>query len=389
MTESVPRRDFFGYCRPDGQVGIRDHILILGINGLVARAAERIHQGVPGTLLVASPFGRGQYGADKDAHRRQMIGLACNPNVAATLIVGADRMAAEEVAHQIPGGMVQIVTLDDTGQDAQELAARGIRCAAALVRSASRNRRERVSSSYLFLGVECGQSDATSGLVSNPLAGMVVNRLVDQGGRAVFGETIEWLGAEHILSGRAASPQVAEAITAAVACREAAAAATGVDLTGNNPSPENIRGGLSSIEEKSLGAIAKGGVSPIRGVLELAESPSAPGLYVMDGPSFTPESMTGFVAAGVQIMLFTTGVGNSYCSAIAPTIKIGGRPDAVRRLTTQIDFDASPLFDGRENFDELTDGLFTLLLDVASGFKTWGEVLGESGESIVRLHGSL
>ena len=217
----------------------------------------------------------------------------------------------EAIAHEIAaaGKPVATVALDDVHEDALGLTARGIRIAAGLARSASRLRREPAPSSALAVAVECGHSDATSGLVSNPLAGRVVDRIVDAGGTAMFGETLEWLGAEHVLARRAVRPEIGAAIVAAVKRRESAVAATGVDLTGNNPGAENIRGGLSTIEEKSLGAIAKSGSRPIAGLLGIAEVPSAPGLYVMDAPGFSPESMTGFAAAGAQVMMFTTGAG--------------------------------------------------------------------------------
>ena len=174
----------------------------------------------------------------------------------------------------------------------------------------------------LRLGTECGHSDATSGLAANPLAGMVADRLVDAGGAAVFGETMEWLGAEHVLAERAATPAIGEAIVDAVARRERWAAESGEDLTGNNPGAENIRGGLSSIEEKSLGAIAKGGSRPVRGVVPHAAPIPGPGLWVMEGPAFSPPSVTGFVAGGCTMTMFTTGPGNSYCDALAPTVKV-------------------------------------------------------------------
>jgi altronate dehydratase large subunit len=317
--------------------------------------------------------------------------LAGNPNIAATLLVGADRPTTETIAHAIAasGKPVDAVALDDVYEDAIELATHGTRVAATLARNVSRVRREPAPLSALFLAVECGHSDATSGLVSNPLAGRIVDRLVDAGGTAVFGETIEWLGAEHLLAQRAVNADVGAGIADAVRRRETAVAATGVDLTGNNPGAENIRGGLSSIEEKSLGAIAKGGSRPISGLLAIAETPKAPGLYVMDAPGFSPESMTGFAAAGAQIILFTTGAGNSYCSAVAPTIKISARPDTVVRLPTQIDFDASAVFAGREDIDAAADRLFALMLDVCSGLRTWGEVVGEGAESVIRVGGSL
>jgi altronate dehydratase large subunit len=382
---------FAGYRRADGRYGIRNRVLVLGINGLVARAAQRVGHTVQGTVVVASPYGRGQFGADKAAHFAQLAGLGANPNVAATLVVGADRPAAEEVARTIAlnGTTVAIITLDDVHEDALELSVRGARLAAQLAHDASRLRREAAPLSALFVGVECGHSDATSGLASNPLAGNVVDRVVDAGGTVVFGETIEWLGAEHLLARRAATREVGEAIVAAVRRREQAVAAVGVDLTGNNPGTENIRGGLSSIEEKSLGAIAKGGSRAIAGVLAVAERPAASGVYVMDAPGFSPESMTGFAAAGAQMMLFTTGAGNSYASAIAPTIKISARRETVVMLPTQIDFDASAVFAGREDIDAAADRLFALLRDVCSGTRTFGELLGEGGESFIRLGGSL
>jgi altronate dehydratase large subunit len=382
---------FAGYRRDDGRYGVRNHVLVLGLNGLVARAATRIAAGVAGTVLFASPYGRGQFGDDRRVHTAQLVGLGHNPNVAATLVVGADRKVTDEIGHAIEaaGKPVATIALDDVHEDALELSMRGIRLAAALARDVSRQRRGPAPLAALFLAVECGHSDATSGLVSNPLAGKIVDRLIDAGGTAVFGETIEWLGAEHLLARRAAAPDVAEAIVAAVRRREQAVAAAGVDLTGNNPGAENIRGGLSSIEEKSLGAIAKGGARPIAGILTVAEAPASPGLYVMDAPGFSPESMTGFAASGAQAMLFTTGAGNSYCSAIAPTLKISARPDTVANLPAQIDFDASPVFAGREDLDAAADRLFTLLLDVCSGMRTWGELVGETNESVVRLGASL
>jgi altronate dehydratase large subunit len=382
---------FAGYGRADGRYGVRNYVLVLGINGLVARAAERIQRSVAGSIVFASSYGRGQYGADKEAHFAQLVGLGRNPNVAATLVVGADRPAAEAVAEAIAaaGKTALAIALDDVHEDALELSVRGARVAAQLARDASRIRREPAPVSSLFVAVECGHSDATSGVASNPLAGKVVDRIVEAGGTAVFGETIEWLGAEHVLARRAATAGVAAAIVAAVRRREDAVAGVGLDLTGNNPGVENIRGGLSSIEEKSLGAIAKGGSRPIAGVLGVAESPKRAGAYVMDAPCFSPESMTGFAAAGAQVMLFTTGAGNSYCSAVAPTIKISARPDTVARLSTQIDFDASGVFEGRDDPDAAADCLYALLLEVCSGTRTWGELLGESGESIIRVGGSL
>lgn len=390
MATGAPHA-FAGYRRADGRYGIRNRVLVLGINGLVAAAARRVADHVSGCLVVASSYGRGQIGADRELHFAQLVGLARNPNIAATLVVGADRPMTDSFVAAIAaaGKPVESVALDDVDEDALELSLHGIRAVARLARDASRLRRESAPVSSLFVGVECGHSDATSGLASNPLAGKLVDRIVDAGGSAAFGETIEWLGAEHLLARRAATRDVGEAIVAAVRRREDAVAAAGVDLTGNNPGAENVRGGLSSIEEKSLGAIAKGGSRPIAGLLAVAQTPPGPGVYAMDGPAFSPESMTGFAAAGAQLVLFTTGAGNSYASAIAPTIKISARPDTIARLGAQIDFDASAVFAGREDLDAAAERLHALVLDVCSGTRTFGELLNEAGESVIRVGGSL
>ncbi len=383
-------RTFAGYRRTDGRYGIRNHVLVLGVNGLVARTAERVARAVRHCVLVASPYGRGQYGHDHDVHRAQLVGIASNANVAATLVIGADRPTTDAIATAIEraGKPVAALALDDVDEDALELGTQGVRIAATLARNASRQVREAAPIAALIVAAECGHSDATSGIVANPLVGKVVDRVLDAGGTAMFGETVEWLGAEHLLARRGAR-DVAEAIIQAVHRREAAIAATGVDLTGSNPGAENIRGGLSSIEEKSLGAIAKGGSRPVAGLLSIAERPKAPGLYVMDAPGFSPESMTAFVAAGAQLVLFTTGAGNSYCSTIAPTVKISGRPGTAARLATQIDFDASDVLAGDEDLDAAAARLFGTMIDVCSGLRTWGELLGEGGESIVRTGESL
>ena len=167
------------------------------------------------------------------------------------------------------------------------------------------------------------------------------------------------------------------------------AAASGRSLTGNNPGEENIRGGLSTIEEKSLGAISKSGTRPIDGLLAVAERPATHGLYVIDGPAFSPDSMTGFAAAGAQLVIFTTGPGNSYASTLAPTIKVTARAETACHLRSQIDFDASPVLAGIETVPEAALRLLATLREVADGTLTMGEILGEGLEVPTRIRGSL
>jgi altronate dehydratase large subunit len=379
--------EFAGYLRPDGSAGVRNTVLVLSILGLTAAAARRIARQVPGSTLVSLPYGRGQFGDDRAMTRRMLAGLACNPNAAAVVLVGADRLRLDAVAQQVAavGKPVETIALDDCHEDNLALSERGVRAAVALVRDASRARRQPLPAAWLRLGIECGHTDATSGMAANPLVGRVADRLVDAGGAVVFGETMEWLGAEHALAARAATPEVGARIVEAVLTRERWAAASGEDLTGNNPGQENIRGGLSSIEEKSLGAVAKGGSRPVQGVVPHAAPLPGPGLWVMEGPAFSPPSITGFVAAGAQLVMFTTGAGNSYADALAPTVKVTANPQTARRLGLQIDFDASALLDGTREPEEAADALFAQLLDHASGTRTWGEVLDEGEYAFARL----
>jgi altronate dehydratase large subunit len=383
---------FLGYPRRSGRAGVRNHTLVLSINGLIGSAARRVASAIHDGKLVATPYGRSQIGPDKEAHFRLLTGIGANPNVGAVLVLGADRKFADQVASRIgelSDQPLEVLTLDDVHEDAFDLTAKATRIGARLAREVSRSRRGAVPVSELYLGLECGHSDATSGLISNPLAGAIVDRLVDAGGTAVVGETIEWLGAEEVLRSRATDAQVGAAIVEAVRTREEAVTALGEDLLGNNPGQENIRGGISTMEEKSLGAISKTGSRPIRSFLGFAESPTINGLHVMDGPSFSPESMTGFVASGTQVGLFTTGPGNSFCGLIAPTVKITANPEAARRLLGQIDFDASLVFRAEETPDQAADRLFAEILDIASGSLTWGEITREGAESFTRLGPSL
>jgi altronate dehydratase large subunit len=205
----------------------------------------------------------------------------------------------------------------------------------------------------------------------------------------MFSETVEWTGAEHLLARRAVNAEVADRIVRAVAARERQVRGTGADIRAQNPGPQNKAGGLTTIEEKALGAIAKGGKRPISGLLQPAERPSGPGLYLMDTPFFSPESITAMVAAGAQIVLFTTGAGNSYCSLVAPTVKMSANPASAARLTEQIDLDASRAVTEGAPLDSLAGDALARVLDIASGTLTFGEIVGEGAEVVSRIGPSM
>ncbi len=382
---------FSGYHRPDGRVGVRNHLLVLSVAGLTGPTARRIAGAIAGSVTVTMPFGAGLLGRDHAVYGAALEGLATHPNVGAALLVGDNPPLMHAlVARVVASGKPCVgLTMDDCSHDAIALTERGMRAAARLAHEISRLRRAPAPLSALSLGLECGRSDPSSGLVANPLLGRVCDRIVEAGGRAMIGETVEWLGAEHLLARRARTSEVAAKIRAVVGAREQAAIDAGIDLIGNNPGPTNIAAGLSSIEEKSLGNIAKSGNRPIEGVIDYGERPPGPGLWAMDGAAYSPESITGFVAAGAQAILFTTGVGNSYASALAPTIKVSANPVAGETLREQLDYDASAVFQGRTSVAEAAESLLAELLEVCSGDATWGEILKEGDEVVSRFGAAL
>lgn len=382
---------FLGYPREHGRAGVRNHLLILSATGLTGPTARRIAAQVAGAQVVCNPIDTGSLGEDRIANDRALLGFATHPNVGAVVIVGGNRprVRALTEATAATGRLVEGITLDDCGHDALTLTLRAVRAAASMARTLSSVRRQPIDAAELFVALECGRSDPSSGLVANPLFGLFADRLVDIGGSAVIGETTEWLGAEHLLAARAINPAVADDIRKAAARREQMALDAGIDLIGNNPGPTNIEAGLSSIEEKSLGNVAKSGHRPIQSVLGYAVAPGVAGMHVMDAPAYAPESLTGFIAAGAQLALFSTGVGNSFVSLLAPTIKVSANPDTTTRLETQLDFDASPAFTGERSLETLADEFWTAVLNVADGLQTYGEILGEGEEIISRFGAAL
>lgn len=383
----MPQPTFLGYVRPNGEVGVRNYLLVLSIAGLTGPAARRVARALPAARLVSMPYGGGLLGEDLAVHLRSLAGFGCNPNVGGVLLIGSDPPKVETLAADIvaSGKPVATVCLDDCGHDVLTLTDRALRAGARLHREISRQRRQPAPLSKLFVGMECGRSDPSSGIVANPLIGSFADSLIQSGGRAVFGETLEWMGAEHLLARRAATVEVGDALIQAVLRRERIATRQGVDLLGNNPGPTNIAAGLSTIEEKSLGSIAKSGSSKIAGILGIGQTPAAPGLYAMDAPAYSPESLSGFVASGAQILLFSTGVGNSYVSTLAPTIKVSANPTATTTLAEQLDFDASAVFMGGQSIDQASAALLDVVVDIASGTLTWGEILDEGDEVVSRM----
>jgi altronate dehydratase large subunit len=285
------------------------------------------------------------------------------------------------------GKPVDLLSLQEEGGFTKALR-KGIDIATQMCVEANAQERRSFALEDLVLGIKCGASDTTSGLVSNTVVGHVVDKVVDGGGTVIFGETTEIIGAEHLLAKRAVNQHVAKRVYEVVERMEAKAKAMGVDMRGSQPTGGNIRGGITSIEEKSLGAIAKSGSKPLQGVLEYSEKPSERGLFFMDSPGMEIVYLTGPAAGGVQALLFSTGLGAPQGFPLYPVIKICGNERTGNHLAEHIDVDVSTILRGEETLDEAGNRLFAELVSVISGKKTKAEALGLDGTVDIYTWGS-
>jgi len=304
---------FLGYLRPDGSVGTRNYVLVIP-QGLIAKS---IGDFVVGTRTIRTvDHGSGRTANDRERIARVLIGLGKNPNVASVIVHAASpggmypELTAERLANEIAANAKRVEIIDPAKDGGVYGAiAKGMKLARMMVYEASKLRRVEVGDEHLCLGVKCGYSDTTSGIAGNPAIGYLFDKVVRAGGTALFGETTEIIGAEHALARRAATPEVARAIMDAVAHREALAKSTGLDIRTINPIPANIKGGISSLEEKSLGAIHKAGTAPIQGVLQYAERPKGKGLFFVDNWMGSYSIFAGYAAAGSNLVMFQLGGG--------------------------------------------------------------------------------
>jgi altronate dehydratase large subunit len=372
--------EFEGYRRPDGSVGVRNHVAVVPVSVTASSLAERIAADA-GDGVVATPHGMGsnQPAPARAQTRRVLRGVGRNPNVGAALIValGTEAIDADDVADAVAdaGRPVETLRIREVGGTAAAIE-RGTDLARSIRADADDARRESADASELIFGVECGGSDATSGIAANPAVGAACDRLVAAGGTACFSETPEFIGAEHVLADRCVDDATRERLLARVEEREDMARRMGVDLRGAQPTPGNQEGGLTTIEEKSLGAISKGGTTPVRGMVDYAHSlPTGGGLVLMDTPGYDVESVVGKVAGGAQIVAFTTGRGSTTGNPIAPVIKVTGNPKTWERMANNIDVNASTVIDG-ESPSTVGDRIYRTLLDVADGRRTEAERRG-------------
>lgn len=383
-------RTFRGYRRADGQVGIRNHVLILPTSICASDTSERIARAVAGCVSFHNQNGCSQVNVDQQLTVDTLAGLAANPNVYAVLAVslgceGCQNDLVVDAIRKRTNKPIRSLVIQQVG-GAIKAIEQGTRIARELVAEAAACEREDVPVSELIFGTNCGGSDTSSGLGSNPLIGEVSDWLVGQGATTVLCETPELFGGEHILARRAASPEVGEQVLKIVRDYEKYVQGFGAEMREGNPSPGNMAGGLTTLEEKSLGCIHKAGHSPINAVYPYAaQLKSHEGLVIMDTPGNDPSSVGGIIAGGCQLVIFSTGLGTPTGNAIAPVLRITANGRTAQTMADHIDFDAQATIYGPETMEELRDQLIDKIIAVCNGEPTCAEALGFTETALPHL----
>ena len=377
-----------GYRRENGRVGIRNHVLIVSVDDISNAAVEGVAHLIRGTLALPHPYGRLQFGDDLDLTFNTLIGTGRNPNVAAVIVIGIEPNWTNYITDQIAetGKPVAGFSIERSGD--LKTIAKAARTAKEFVHNATALLRVPVEWNELWVSTKCGESDTTSGLASNPTVGRVFDRLDKQGNTLIFGETTEVTGSEDIIMERCTTPEVAAQFKAAFDDYQDLVQSQGVNLMGSQPTEGNIRGGLSTIEEKAMGNIEKMGRCQMVGFLDPAEEPKGPGLHFMDSSSAAAEMVTLCCAAGAAVHLFTTGQGNIVGNPVLPVIKMSGNPLTVETMSEHIDVDLTGLLRFEYNLDGAADRVMEIMAHTANGRLTSAEALRHDDFVLTKLYRS-
>ena len=366
-----------GFLRPNGKIGFRNHFLVVPTVICATRTAEEIASNFPNVVYLHNQHGCNHMKDDEKKVVNVLKGMASNPNVAGVLFVGlgCETIPTMKIFESVraAGKPVECLIIQEEGGTLKTIE-KGVRILQRMMEQYEIKEVETDLSS-VTVAIECGGSDTTSGIASNPVVGYVADRLVDLGATVVFSETTEIIGAEHLLIKRTVNEEVAKKLLELVSRCEQSALAGGEDIRGVNPTPGNITGGLTTLEEKSLGAIYKAGTKPLKGVLEYAEPIPTGGLYFMDSPGHDVESVSGMVAGGAQVVIFTTGRGTPTGCAIAPVIKVTANAKTYSRMSDNIDVDVSDVLEGKTTIQQAGERLFQKLIEVLNGKLTKSEML--------------
>ena len=382
--------EVFAYRRENGRVGIRNHVLVLPLDDLSNAASEAVANNIKGCKAIPHAYGRLQFGEDLELFFRTMIGTGANPNVAAVVVIGIEPEWTDKIVDGIKetGKPVTGFYIERTG-DIGTIAAASWK-AKEYVHWASELKREACDLSEIWVSVKCGESDTTSGLASNPTVGNAIDKLVEMGATCSFGETSEITGAELVCKERAATPEVGEQFMQTFnAYNDFINANKTDDLSGSQPTKGNIRGGLTTIEEKAFGNLQKiGKKARYVGVLKPAETPGGSGLWFMDTSSAAAEAVTLWAAGGFVAHFFPTGQGNIIGNPIEPVIKLTANPLTARTMAEHVDFDCSAILRGEMTLDEAGDKLLDMLVRTCEGRLTAQEVLGHEEFVLTKLYRS-
>ena len=377
---------FLGYERENGRVGTRNYVLIIPLDDLSNAAAVGAEKLVWGTRAIPHPYGRLQFGPDLDLFFKTLAGFGKNPNIAAAVVIGIEPNWTNKVADEIArtGKHVEAFGIEENGDlKTIEKVARATR---GMVIDASEKRRKEFDVSELVVSTKCGESDTTSGLASNPTVGVAFDKFVQEGATCLFGETSELTGGEHRVAAKMATPELKLRFTKMFDNYQEELKRHGADLFGSQPTQGNIRGGLTTIEEKALGNIEKAGTSKVVDVLNYAEEPKKKGLNYMNTSSAAAESVTLFAAAGAVVHIFTTGQGNIVGNPIVPVLKASANPKTVAMMSEHIDLDLSGLLKFEYDVKEAGRRMYDMVLRVASGRMTANEVLRHFEFSPTKLY---
>lgn len=374
--------EFYGYRRKEGRPGIRNHVLLLPTCACASESCRIAASQVRGAVSIVFNTGCSDVAANTAMSQKVLTGFALHPNVYGVVIIG---LGCETVPHAKLREKIQAQTskpvvsfgIQEEGGTLKTIE-KAVRAAREMAAEAGMQEKERFDISELLMGIECGGSDATSGIASNPAVGSLSDRLVDLGASTIMSESIEWIGGEHVLARRAATPEIHDQIIRVCEAYEKHLLGAGQDCRAGQPTPGNKAGGLSTIDEKSLGCIRKGGTRPIVEVLEQAERPTKQGAIVMDTAGYDISSVTSMVAAGCQVVIFTTGRGTPTGNAIVPVFKVTANAHTYRWMEDNMDADLSPILSGEKTIAESGRMLLEKIHEVANGRLTKAEAYGFS-----------
>lgn len=380
---------FLGYRRPDGTVGVRNHVLVIPTCACSSDVAEMITRDLPGAVGIHNQNGCGQVAGDRAMTLKLLAGLAANPNVYGVVLVGlgCEQMKWEIVQEAIgllTDKPVKAVEIQQCGGVVRTVA-EGRRLAGELIAQAAGCKRVPCPISELVVGTNCGGSDPTSGLSANLVIGYVCDRLADLGATAIISETPEFVGAEQVLAKQAATPEIGQQILDIVARCEQKFADLGEDIRSGNPSQGNKAGGITTLEEKSLGCIHKAGTRPIQAVLQSCDRVNVKGTVVMDTCAYDVCSVAEMTAGGAQLTIFSTGRGTPSGNPIAPVLKLTGNEHTASWMADFIDFDTSASLRQEQSVEELGEALLRMILRVASGEPVKHELFGIGEIAMPRL----